>query len=95
MAVDERIVQQLVEQSPFARYETVDVEFAVADVDTPVLHELTGVSPDDIRWTPLSVEGKAYVYRGLGTQNEWTGTTIWLRASDVCRARLLLIVEHP
>lgn len=94
-ALLQQAVDRLDAQSPFARYAIVDVTFAAADRDTPIAHEFVGVDPDSIRWIPLNIEGKAYVYRPLGTQKAWTSETIWLHASDACRVRLLLAVEHP
>lgn len=88
-------LQRLSEQSPFARWAYRDVSFIAADTDTPVAHEFKGIDPELIRWLPLAVTGDAYVYQAAGTRPESTSTTIWLRASAPCTARLLLLVEHP
>jgi hypothetical protein len=92
---DTQELRRLAEQHPFARWAYRSVTFDAADTDTPVDHEFMGVDPEEIRYTPLAIEGDAYVYQGLGTRNAATSTTIWLRASAPCRARLLLTVEHP
>lgn len=83
------------DSSPFARWVYRDVTFNVANEDVAVDHEFVGVDPDEIRWTPLAVEGNAVIYRPIGTRRSWDGTTIFLRASAQCRARLILSVEHP
>ena len=83
------------EESPFARWVYRDVTFNVANEDVAIDHEFTGVDPEDIRWTPLSVEGSAVIYRPIGTRRAWDAATIFLRASAQCRARLILSVEHP
>ena len=83
-------------QLPFARYAYADVQFLAADTDTAVPHPFKGVDPDDIRWTPVSVEGAAYLYRtARGTRTAFQADHILLRASAPCHARILLILEHP
>lgn len=93
MAVDQDI-RRLERGSPFASFAYVDVNFTVADAETSISHEFKGVDPESIRWIPLTVEGKAYLYRPIGTRNAWDENTIWLSSSAVSRARLLLVVEH-
>ena len=83
------------ELGPYARWAYRDVEFIRPDLDTPIDHEFNGVDPDLIRWVTLQIEGDAYVYQAKGTRNANTETTVWLRASAPCRARILLAVEHP
>ena len=83
------------EPGPYARWAYRDMTFLRPDTDTPVEHEFQGVDVDRIRFVPLQVEGDAYVYQAKGTRNANTATTVWLRASAPCRARILLAVEHP
>ncbi len=92
---EQQEIKRLTEQSAFARWAYRTVTFRGADTDTPVPHTFTGIDPENIRVMPLAVDGDAYVYKAPGTRPPATRTTIWLRASAPCTARLLLLVEHP
>ena len=96
MALTPQDFDRLDKRVPVARWQYVTVTFLAPDTDTPVLHTLGKVEPESIRWYPIAVEGDAYLYRApQGTRKAFTGTTLWLRASDACTTRLLLLSEQP
>ena len=85
----------MADESPHAQWVYRSVTFNVADEDVAIEHEFQGVDPDsEIRWVVSSLEGAALIYRPLAGSRPWTASTIFLRASAPCRARLILSVEH-
>jgi len=90
-------VQQQIERLPpgaTGRWEYVDVPFDTADMETEIAHTLRPADPEAVRWVVVSVDGPAVVHRvGTASRRAWTATSVYLAASELCTARLLLFLE--
>jgi len=99
-----RITEDLRRQIFTKRYQIVEVEFTVANTDTPIPHTLRVDYPEDIRWLDITpgtvytggIDTVAHIYRSSSpTRAAFTSETVFLRSTVAgYQTRILLFVER-
>lgn len=78
---------------PDGQWQIVDVSFTAANADVQIAHTLSPADPADVEYSVIRLNAAAVVYEDQSASRQhWADGFIVLRASAICKARLLLRV---
>lgn len=81
--------------TPTTRYQYIDVQFPVADVDVAIQHQLAPANPNAVNYQVVQLSLAAHIYHdATPTRRTWTADTIYLR-SNVADATVRLLLTLP
>ncbi len=92
-----RKLREDIERSvPYGRVQFVDVQFTLANTDTPITHALSPATSDDVRYEVVRKDRACDVYEDFSpNRRAWTPTLIYLRCDTAsARVRLKLFTER-